>query len=129
MHDLRTHLLPLMEIFGAIAELDPMAATLAGTLPKKALLATSKSSQTQSQEKNSEESHEHWTLNCEQSFLLSGQDRGTASGEDALEKHWTRTGVLKSAIPASGEVIPLTWAFRIKRNATNILTNSRQDWC
>jgi hypothetical protein len=33
----------------------------------------------------------------------------------ALEKHGTWTGVLKSDIPEHGEIIPLTWAFRIKR--------------
>ena len=32
----------------------------------------------------------------------------------ALEKHGTWTGVLKSAIPENGEIIPLTWTFRIK---------------
>ena len=32
-----------------------------------------------------------------------------------LEKHGTWTGVLKSTIPEDGEVIPLTWTFRIKR--------------
>ena len=34
----------------------------------------------------------------------------------ALEKHGTWTGVLKTSIPTNGEIIPLTWAFRIKRN-------------
>ena len=33
----------------------------------------------------------------------------------ALEMHGTWTGVLKSDIPANGEIMPLTWAFRIKR--------------
>ena len=33
----------------------------------------------------------------------------------ALEKHGTWTGVLKSTIPEDGEVVPLIWAFRIKR--------------
>ena len=34
----------------------------------------------------------------------------------ALEKHGTWTGVLKSTMTEDREVIPLTWAFRIKRN-------------
>ena len=34
---------------------------------------------------------------------------------NALEKHGTWRGVLKSSIPTNGEIIPLTWAFRIKR--------------
>ena len=33
----------------------------------------------------------------------------------ALEKHGTWTGVMKSTIPEDGEVIPLVWAFCIKR--------------
>jgi hypothetical protein len=33
----------------------------------------------------------------------------------ALKKHGTWTGVLKNTIPPDGEIIPLTWAFRIKR--------------
>ena len=33
----------------------------------------------------------------------------------ALEKHETWIGVLKSVTPENGEVIPLTWVFRIER--------------
>ena len=34
---------------------------------------------------------------------------------DALEKHGTWQGTLRSSIPEGAEVVPLTWAFRIKR--------------
>ena len=34
---------------------------------------------------------------------------------EALESHGTWRGVLRSSIPSDAEVVPLTWAFRIKR--------------